>query len=359
MDTEIDTLTEQTTNARAARLAAAISNRAHANRWQHIPEGERQYYNKPVPSRSSDQLAAEARAILPGAVNGIGGELRRLILSPAAGGKERRRLSGRLDTRRLVPAIAGAQDAFTKRWRVEGEDTAVSLLVDLSGSMQGAKAVFAGLAAYALAKQLHRSSAEFEVIGFTDTLSERHDTSTKRSIESRYLKEAPTSTNEQVALPKKRRSRLARYHDSVGLGNGSSLNESVALVPFKTYEQKIGQCEKALLYGIPAFIAAFAGGTPDYEAVLAACARLCERDVQRRVLIVFTDGCGAGHDAIRHACKLAGLRGVDVIGIGIQDYSVSCFPHHIVVNQLTDLCGAALRKVVDVVTKERAKRGDA
>jgi nitric oxide reductase activation protein len=111
--------------------------------------------------------------------------------------------------------------------------------------------------------------------------------------------------------------------------------------------------------GVPAYVHRHAGGTPDYEAIVCATDRLTARDVQRRLLIVFTDGSGAGREAIKHACARAAKRGVDVIGIGIACRDAECYPHHAIVNDLSQLTGATLRKIVDVVVAERRKRGDA
>ena len=287
-------------------------------------------------------LAAKVKALLPLSINGVGREIRKLVHSPDRSGRDRRQLAGRLDTRRLVAARTARPDVFVKQWQVVGEDTAVSLLVDLSASMTGVRALMAGIAAFGIAQQLARTDAEFEVLGFSTYPMD----GARTSLAEGYINPAVAPTGGELGDNSRR-----DLQNVVG--------NPLTLVEFKTWGQNLRQCENDLLVGIPAWVARYNSGTPDFEAILTATDRLVARDVQRRLLIVFTDGSGVGAEAIKFACDRAAKRNVDVIGIGICCDDARCYPHHAVVRDLSQLTGETLRKIVDVVTQERRKRGDA
>jgi len=79
------------------------------------------------------------------------------------GGRE----DGRLDTRRFVGAFNGRQDVFKKREPRAEMDTALTVLIDLSGSMGGSKIRIAEQCAIALAEAVDKTGVAYEVLGFT------------------------------------------------------------------------------------------------------------------------------------------------------------------------------------------------
>jgi Mg-chelatase subunit ChlD len=76
--------------------------------------------------------------------------------------------SGRLDTNRLTEVLRGKDDIFRRREDVRMVNTAVSLLVDASGSMGGDKYTHACAAAIMMAEALQGIGVDVEIAGFTE-----------------------------------------------------------------------------------------------------------------------------------------------------------------------------------------------
>lgn len=81
--------------------------------------------------------------------------------------------SGRLDTTRLVGIVNGRRDVFKKREDVKMVNAAVSLLVDASGSMSGECYALACASAVTMAESLSAIGVSIEVAGFTDWTEEQ------------------------------------------------------------------------------------------------------------------------------------------------------------------------------------------
>ena len=73
---------------------------------------------------------------------------------------------GRIDSRNLVGLKVGNRDIFRQNRKAVDVDTVVSILVDMSGSMAGHKAVSAATTAFALGEALDRAGVPFELRGF-------------------------------------------------------------------------------------------------------------------------------------------------------------------------------------------------
>jgi hypothetical protein len=86
-------------------------------------------------------------------------QMRRLLESSATDDLESHRLSGSLDTRRLA-ASAWTGRVFARRTEEAGIDAAVAVLVDLSGSMSGERAMVAVPAAMALLEVAESAQAQ-------------------------------------------------------------------------------------------------------------------------------------------------------------------------------------------------------
>lgn len=83
--------------------------------------------------------------------------------------------SGKLDTSRLTDALRGKEDLFRRKEPVLLVDSAVSLLVDSSGSMSGQPFQHACASAIMLAEALQGIKVSVEVAGFTEFGSEEQD----------------------------------------------------------------------------------------------------------------------------------------------------------------------------------------
>ncbi len=91
------------------------------------------------------------------------------------------------------------------------------------------------------------------------------------------------------------------------------------------------------------------GTTPTAEAVLYASGRLDELDVDRRVILVITDGESDNPERLADVCKSVG-QDTDIIAIGIGTDAVKReFDRAIVIDDVSDLAGVAFREMRQVL----------
>jgi uncharacterized protein with von Willebrand factor type A (vWA) domain len=111
------------------------------------------------------------------------------VKSPERVGVERRHVSGRLDMRNLVGLSIGAENVFRRRVEEEGREAAVSVLLDVSGSMAGARLQAAVAMALHMGDALKAAGVKFEIAGFDDNylttpkpFSKQWNPETRRSV---------------------------------------------------------------------------------------------------------------------------------------------------------------------------------
>ena len=90
------------------------------------------------------------------------------VKSPERVGVERHHVSGRLDMRNLVGLSIGAPNVFRRRVEEEGREAAVGVLLDVSGSMAGARLQAAVAMALHMGDALKAAGVRFEIAGFDD-----------------------------------------------------------------------------------------------------------------------------------------------------------------------------------------------
>lgn len=242
-------------------------------------------------------------------------EFERLMASSLNRDKLRNLEAGRLDPRRLTAAYLGKTDVFWQRGERKEVDTAVEVLVDASSSMTGHAASMAQMATIAIGEALERVGVNFAIRAFTSgELTQPHDAlceARARAARERYG------------------SWHVFYH---GVGN-------VMLMDLKDYGQRMVRARPI----IGTMGAMAIGGTPLGDAMIEVWPVLAKRPERRKVMLVVTDGRpDAGH-VVEKAVKDMEARGVECIGIGIKDGSVSnYFKRHAVVNDATDLTQAML-----------------
>ena len=201
--------------------------------------------------------------------------IRKICAGPERFKKTRRETSGRLHARHLVRGFLGAENIYKRKEWKPSERTAVSVLLDLSGSMDNAthtgklnrygkpervKRITQGKALLcAMAEALDKSGSPYEIGGFTDA-----------SYEPTY---------------------------------------SCA----KTFE---GKLDAVARYSMASM---YPSGGTDYCRSMKLCAkRLLAQDVKHRVMIVLTDGRdGYSTDTIKGMVREVTNQGITVIGIGI------------------------------------------
>src|SRR3990172_3606297 len=204
---------------------------------------------------------------------------------------------------------------FKEFHKVETNNVAVQLLVDMSGSMAG-KIHIAQMAVVAMAEALKSLDIPFEVTGFHSTLS-----------------------RELYAHTGARDDRFGRTQ------------EMLDLHVFKRFD-----CPT--LYAIEKIKSGH--NNPDGECVVWAAKRLAERKEKRKILLVLSDGYPNTNDTdttrlnqdLRLKVKNIIKSGIEVVGVGIATDAVRYFyPDFIVINELESLPKEAMKKLSKIVAK--------
>ena len=208
------------------------------------------------------------------------------------------REAGRLDSRRLVRAYNAQPNVFKVRSETGAIDTAVLMLIDLSGSMViGGKDDVARDTAIIFTEAMVKAGVAVEVLGFNNATGPDADASVGQ---------------------------YSRY-------------EPLDMYVFKAFDERLIDARSAM-----SVIDQFTGGNnTDGEALLYAYDRLKKRPEKRRIMLVLSDGMpyaecfwGERHleEHLRQVVKEISMRGVECVGIGICDDSVSKFyPRHSVI----------------------------
>lgn len=223
---------------------------------------------------------------------------------------------GRIAPGSLFKTAVGDDRVFRQRFETRAKNTAVSLLVDCSGSMNGGRIDLAGIAAYALSTVLERLKVNHEVIGFTTTDS----------------REMVTLMNED-----------SKSHSTTIYGMNWGRIEPLYIPVFKPFGGKLDTQARSRIAHLterPGWLSQNVDG----ESVQLAGSRLLKQKAERHVLIVLSDGepcCQAGRGLgphLRKVVKTLTTAKVEVIGIGIQTNAVkSYYPKSVVINDAAEL----------------------
>ncbi|REG49969.1 cobalamin biosynthesis protein CobT [Paraburkholderia sp. BL6669N2] len=207
-----------------------------------------------------------------------------------------------------LATLSGYRTPFRTQRPAKGRDVAVTLLIDRSGSMAGRKIELARQCAAALCDALTQLSFDCEVLGYC-------------SVESAPMKQL---YERQLAGG----ADLRRY------------NRFVERLDLKVYK-RFGATD---LSGIAAIDCGHEN--PDGDALAWAATRLADRQAERRILMMFSDGYPSTGDGdpqvlrsdLRERVAAIGKRGIELVGIGVLTDAVEDFyPHNVVVSRLADL----------------------
>lgn len=256
----------------------------------------------------------QVMANISGPINVMSSKLRRALLAKKRVDRDAGRELGRLDSKRLVAGSLGARNVFYQRVDRKEEDTAITILVDLSGSMGGRKAIVARDSTLALAECLEGSSMPFKVVGFCN----------KRG--------------------------------SHGRGEGGYHRyEPLDTVVFKGYNNSMKQSRAA----VAQLDDAVGGNNSDYDFIQQELHELKKRPEQRKVLFVLSDGHPACYsdastsEHVKHckeAIREAAKDGVECVGIGICDSAVKeIYKDYVVVNDVNDLSSTVFNKLTNML----------
>lgn len=262
-----------------------------------------------------------------GQINVVRRKLERVLLSQQNRGWEGGHEFGKLDSRRLVGAYRADPKVYKAREPVAELDTAVTLLVDLSGSMCGYEADLATDVIVVLSEVLAKVNIPFEVTGFNSRSN------------------APGEGEDWRLAYRSHAKTYARF-------------EPIDIYVFKAFDERFAEAKPII-----GQIAEHAGGNNvDGEALMMVYPRLAKRSERRKVLMVLSDGAPAcvtnmDHllakhlkDTVKHIAKT----GVECIGIGIATEQVKhYYLRNVVVNDLADLGNRAIEQLAKVLVGER------
>ena len=336
-----------------------------SDKWHHRLDAHDKYPVDPFidfkeQSRGYHYLAkgtvAEYEALLldtAGVTNSMRRRLERALLAKQTrdwnGGME----AGRLDTRRLVPAYSGSENVFKVQTDRQEMDTALMILVDLSGSMSGECVRLATRTCVALVEAVARTGIKFEVLGFNNLLGSVNN---PNGLDPFYQ-----WTEDASDYVYNVGGRLDGMRTRVKAHRIEPLNMYI----FKAFEENLPACKGA----IGAMEDCAAGCNSDGEAVALAHARLAARPEKRKVMMVLSDGLpqvgGSSPTGLKNHLRtvVSDIEASDteIIAIGILNEAPSRFySNYCIVNDLADLSGTAL----DMLSKlllgaSRSARGGA
>lgn len=262
-------------------------------------------------------------------------KLARLLLNPDRQGVKRLREAGRLDTRRLSAVKTGNTNVFKTKWKEKGFTTAVSVLIDNSGSMGWNQTTANGLA-LVLGDALEEAGVTFNMMAFP-------------GIEDKRRNKTQTYVN---ANGDRVRSRFGRQYDDATIGEGKAKSVANSL-------WNVGGTGGTLIKGFQdpwikreGFVSRIkpTGGTPLDTCMAWAGLQMRSRPEDRKVMLVLTDGhVGATEASI---VRLLTAWGIEAIGVGIGSVNInSTFPVGIDGCHAGNLC----TEVLDTLIRESDK----
>lgn len=299
-----------------------------SDKWHHRLDDPSKYGSSQTLGRwlakgTADEYDKQV-AGMAGDVNVMRRKLERALLSRENRDWDYAKEQGRLDSRRFVGAYNSKPNVFKIRTERQDLDTAVTFLIDLSGSMASQRAYVAMQCTIAMIEAIDRTSIKYEVLGFNNRT--RHKGGSRHSIKVE-------STG-----------RFSRY-------------EPLDMYIFKAYEERLYEAKGAI-----SAIADMAGGNnSDGEAILYARDRLKPRSERRKIMFVLSDGmpCASGDShALDQHCRDAVnqliAEDIECLGIGIQTEDVKrYYPKYTVVDSVETLAHAGMDNLARILLGER------
>jgi len=262
---------------------------------------------------------------LGGQVNVMKAKLRRALMAKELRDWDFGREYGKLDTKRLVAGLQGNPSVYKQRKERLDMDTAVHLLVDLSGSMRGRKISVACESVIAFAECLEGTQLRYQISGFDHSGGPKELGKMVYEARTLYHRVEPQnifkykSFNEPLQVAK---GSVAAIRHCVGINNA------------------------------------------DRDAVLWAMEELKRRPERRKILFVLSDGmpenatirADRGHlvTALKMAVDECPKHGVECVGIGILTNHVKhLYPKSVAINDVSDLSGAIFNQLSNLLTGGR------
>lgn len=245
---------------------------------------------------ASDTQVAKFEKVVNHMLSPIQKDIERAICARSASTHTGGFRSGKLHSSALSRLATGDDRIFRRKQINTTKDVAVSLVVDCSGSMGGAKMKLAAYSAFALSSVLDRLGITHEMIGFT----------TER---------LPDGVYDQM-------SESARKHNL-----DYSRYESLVMPIFKGFREKMSMKVKRRLANLNEDNM---GSNADGESIAIAAKRLMAQKEKGKIMIVLSDGYpqvwgGDIRPHLKESVKRIELSGINVVGIGIESKAVEEF----------------------------------
>lgn len=217
----------------------------------------------------------------PDGMGAVRANIMRLLRSVDLVGWTSHEESGRLDRKALTRFATGSTTVFKRRSIKEAESSAVSILIDCSGSMNWhGRDTKAHPIIIQLAKLLDRANVDYAVNGFNGG------------------------------------SRTVTLQD----GDFSACDEeTLNWIPFKAWNESIQKAAPKL----GSFLGWIGSSTPDYSGLNAAIEDLSLRNNPRKILFFVTDADNYEKEHMRHLQKVADYHGILLIALGIDAAHIS------------------------------------
>ena len=305
--------------------AYSAQSTAH-DKWHHRTDAPNKYRNAYGHLRLKEGKASQYDrhlTMMQGDVNMMRRSIERALFAKSQRDWDFGKEDGRLDSRRFPSAFNGKPNVFKMKSDRREMDTALTMLVDLSGSMSGEKVFVAQQCAMAIAECVDRTGIAYEILGFN-------------TGQGSVPNVPPRSTDYKDRL------RYTRW-------------ESIDMWIFKHFKERLFEAKGA----ISCISQCSGGNNVDGESVQYAYDRLKERNEQRKVLIVLSDGqpaCSTNYDMSlrRHLVdtvkKIEADKDTDVVGIGIRDSAVKdYYSNHVVVENVGELAKSAMGELSQIL----------
>jgi cobalamin biosynthesis protein CobT len=223
--------------------------------------------------------------------------LLRLLRSIDLVGKSTHEESGNIDRKAFARFACGSTNIFSKREYKEADTSAVSILIDCSGSMStDNRSHFAQDVAVQLVKTFDKAKVRNRVFGY----------------------DTPRRTQ----------------------------NENVRFYPFKHWNQSMQSAIPSLGY----IHVSPQENSPDYSAIKLSLEDLRNQPERKKFLIILSDSESMHPEHMKYLDLLADKLGIKIIAIGIKSQeTLKCFKHAIAVKDLSEMGGAVFNKFLSTL----------
>lgn len=252
--------------------------------------------------------------------------------------------SGKLDVRRRgINIMQGRENVYRKKVDGQEVDTAVTILVDASGSMGGNSMYLASQVCVALAECLERTPVEIEILAFRG--DHPHGL-----VDDKIIQKVQEITRAVSNARDQGDKRAGLFHRA----------SPVMMFELKRFDQSLRDAVTSL----GAMPAIADGGTPDGDAILKAASRLMQNKRKKKIMMVLTDGSpgyscinGRPTDFTKMAINYCTKKlGINMVGVGIYtDHVQHLYKNWSAIHDIGDLDKAVIDNIARLILGEDFK----